>query len=90
MEQSPGINGLVARVEAKLGCQPECLDNLLAFLGSCYAGHEARYNQAEALDSLAKLTDAEQSALIARVLLESEFPADDEAIDEDILWDFDD
>lgn len=64
--------GLVAEAAVKLGGEGPAWNNLLAYLQSLYAGRVKSFDFAEAMTALARLSEAEQNALIAWVVYVAE------------------
>jgi hypothetical protein len=60
---------LVVQASYKLDAQSHQWGNVLAFIQSCYGCRVRDYDLSDAVASLNKLTDAEQHAIIAWVLL---------------------
>jgi hypothetical protein len=69
VEQSKPTLNLVVSAALKLDARTPAWRNALAFIQSCYAGRVRDYDFDEALAALARLSDEEQHALIAWVLL---------------------
>jgi hypothetical protein len=59
----------VVQAALKLDARTSSWANTLRFIQSCYAGRVRDYDFNEAMSSLARLSDEEQNALIAWVML---------------------
>jgi hypothetical protein len=69
MEPSKPTLNLVVQAALKLDARTPAWRNALAFIQSCYGGRVREYDFDEAMAALAQLSDEEQHALIAWVLL---------------------
>lgn len=72
MERRPSTFVLVTQAAHKLGQHSRQWSNLLAFLQSCYAGRVRTYDFDAALAAMARLSDEEQHAVIAWVMVVEE------------------
>lgn len=63
---------LVLQAALKLDAETDRWANLMAFIQSCYAGRVRRYDFEDALAALAELSDEEQHAIIAWVMMVEE------------------
>ena len=69
MNSNSSALGLIVQATLKLDPRTPEWRNVVAFIQSCYACRVREYDLDAALASLCKLTDPEQNALIAWVLL---------------------
>jgi len=72
MERGTTHRHLLNQAISQLGRDSRCWTNVLAFLQSCYAGRVRHYDFEAAVTALSRLSDAEQNALIAWVMLNEE------------------
>lgn len=80
MERRPSLFALVPQAALKLGKNSPEWSNLLAFLQSCYTARPRRYDHDRAMSAMARLSEAEQHALIAWTLFVDEQGAADTAL----------
>jgi hypothetical protein len=64
-----GTLELIIDAAQKLDPHTSEWDNVLAFIQSCYAGRVRRYDLDQATESLSRLSESEQHALITWALL---------------------
>ena len=69
MESNKPTLNLVVQAALKLDARTPAWRNVLAFIQSCYGGRVRDYDFDAAMAGLAQLSDEEQHALIAWVLL---------------------
>lgn len=72
MERRPSMLALVTQAAHKLGKNSRQWSNLLAFLQSCYTGRVRSFDFDAAMTALARLSDEEQHAVIAWVMVVEE------------------
>jgi hypothetical protein len=68
MNKKSKESGLVVRAMLKLQLENGERQNVLMFIQSCYAGRVRTYDLDAAVQSLGKLTEEEQHALIACIM----------------------